>query len=303
MNLSELRIFLDIIEAGSITEAARRRGTTQPNLSRTLREMERRLDTTLLLRNGRGVQMTTAGEAFRSFAEETLEKFQALRDTISGLRDGLPESVTLALPMRTEHLLLPALLRVFAEAAPRTTLVAHEAFSEAALQDLGARQIDAMIGYLSPSPPQWGRVIAHEVFYVVGSSEFLGTEARPIPMAEVLSLPLIVAGPDRYLSVLRKAAADAGGELKPKRFCSAADAMVAFAAEGEGVAILPYSNFQREADRGEVSYRQIIAPTIERAIHLNFRGGLNAKCSDVLAKLIMTAVADLQNKSRWIVTT
>ena len=303
MKLSDLRIFLDIIEAGNLTQAALRRGTTQPNLSRTLREMERRLDATLMTRDGRGVQLTAAGEDFREFAEETLEHFQALRDKISGLGDGLQEAVTLSVPMRTEHVLLPALLRVFAEAAPRTTLVAHEAFSEAALQDLGARQIDAMIGYLSPSPPQWGRVIAHEVFYVVGSSEILGTEARPIPMAEVLSLPLIVAGPNRYLDLLRKAAADAGGELKPKRFCSAADAMVAFAAEGEGVAILPYSNFQREADRGEVGYRQIIAPTIERAIHLNFRGGLNAKCSDVLAQLILTAVSDLQNKCRWTVTT
>jgi LysR family nitrogen assimilation transcriptional regulator len=299
LKLSDLRTFLDIIKAGSLTEAARQRGTSQPNLSRSLREIERRLDATLLRRDGRGVQLTPAGEVFRAFAEETLSRFQALRDEISGAGEGLPETVTLAVPMRTEHVFLPALLRVFADAAPAVTLLAREAFSEAALQDLSARRIDAMIGYLPPPPPLAGRVIAKEVFYAVGSPSFLGLDTTPISMAEVLALPLIVAGPDRYLNLLQQAAVGAGGELRPARFCSAADAMVAFAAEGEGVAILPYSNFQREAERGEVSYRQIVAPVVERSVFLNFRSGLAPRTCGTIGQLILSSAAMVKEKSRW----
>lgn len=303
MKFSDLRIYLDIIEAGSLTQAALRRGTTQPNISRTLREIERRLNTTLLRRDGRGVQLTPAGRVFRSFAEETLNRFQTVTDQISGYEQGLPEIVNLAVPMRTEHIFLPALLRVFAEAAPDVTLMARESYSEAALEDVGARRIDAMIGFLSASQPQPGHEIARETFFAVGSRAFLGPDVTvPITMAEVLTLPLIVAGPDRYLDMLRKAAAEAGGTLQPTRFCSAGDAMSAFAAEGEGVAILPYSNFQREADRGEVSHRKIIAPEIERSIFLNIRGGLSKDASSALEKLILTALASVSDKSRWTLT-
>lgn len=300
MKLSDLRTFLDIVEAGSLTQAARQKGTTQPNLSRALREIERRLEATLVRRDGRGVHLTPAGECFRSFAEETLKSYQTACDEISTLIDEIPEICTIAIPMRTEHVLLPPLIRAFADGAPGVTLAAREAYSETALQDLTLRRIDAMVGYLAPNAPLTGGEIAKEAFFAVGSSEFLGCSARPIEMTDVLSLPLIVAGPDRYLGLLEKAAVDAGGELRPIRHCSAADAMVAFAAEGEGVAILPFSNFQREAERGEVSYRQIVGPLIERPIFLNFRTGLPSKTCAILKKLILSATYSVNEKSGWV---
>jgi len=299
VKLSDLRTFLDIIEAGSLTRAAQMRGATQPNLSRFLRELETRLDTTLVRRDGRGVQPTTAGEVFGSFAEETLSQFQAMRDEISGLAGCLPEVVKIAVPMRTEHLLLPAMLRTFSETEAGVTLTSREFFSEVAMQDLADRKIDAMIGYLPPVDPCSGQEIAREVFYAVGLDKFLGDSKAPITMREVLSLPVIAAGPERYLGHLHQAAAAANMEFRPSRFCSAADAMVAFAAEGEGVAILPFSNFQREAEREEVRFRKIIDPVIERQVYLNFRPGLNTQTWSTLQRLLLSAISPVKEKARW----
>jgi LysR family nitrogen assimilation transcriptional regulator len=258
------------------------------------------LNTTLLRRDGRGVHLTPAGEAFAEFASDTLVRFDRTMDTITGLAKGLPDTVAITLPMRTEHLLLPSLLRGFAEAAPDVTLQAHEAFSEASLKDLGARRVDASISYLPPQPPMDGCIIATEMFYAVGAPDLLGASNAPIPMAEVLSLPLIVAGPDRYLSHLHDAAAQAGGVLAPVRFCSAADAMVAFAVEGEGVAILPHSNFSREADRGELCFRQIVSPVIERPVYLGFRAGLSRDTCAMLKRIVLTSMSRVGDRGRWI---
>lgn len=299
MKLSDLRIFLDIINAGSLTKAAQQRGTSQPNLSRFLREIEQQLDTTLVHRDGRGVRLTTSGEKFKLFAEETLARYQSMLEDLSGMREGLPKTVDIAVPMRTEHVFLPALLRTFAETEASITLSSRESFSEAAMRDLADRRIDAMIGCLAPTAPCTGEEIAREAFYAIGLPRFLGTSTEPINMRKVLSLPLIVAGPDRYLDHLRRAAEATGNEFLPARFCSAADAMVAFAAEGEGVSILPFSNFQREAESKQVCFRRIIDPIIERPIFLNFRPGLSPQTASMLRRLMLSAINSVQEKSRW----
>ena len=300
MKLSDLRIFITIIEAGSLSRAAQIRGTSQPNLSRILRDIEEQIGTPLLIRTGRGVELTPSGQVFRAFATQTLASYRAVLDEAARLGEGLPEQITVALPMRTEHILLPALLRTFATSLPQVKLIAREAFSEAAQQELAARKVDAMIGYLPSLPESDSAVVGHEAFYAIGDPKYLGETTDLIAMREVIELPLIVAGPKRFLDHITRAAHDCGGTLSPVRHCSAADAMVAFACEGEGVAVLPYSNFRREALRGEVCYRRIIEPAIERAIYVNLRPGLNGAVHRKLKDTILAALNSIREETRWL---
>ena len=65
MELRHLRYFMAVAEAGSLTSAAERRlHTSQPSLSRQIRELEDQVGVELLSRGARGVELTAAGRAF-----------------------------------------------------------------------------------------------------------------------------------------------------------------------------------------------------------------------------------------------
>ncbi len=65
MELRHLRYFIAVAETGSLTLAAERRlHTSQPSLSRQIRDLEDQVGVELLSRGARGVELTAAGQAF-----------------------------------------------------------------------------------------------------------------------------------------------------------------------------------------------------------------------------------------------
>lgn len=62
MDIHHLRYFQAVAERGSLTAAARHLGVSQPTLTVAMRKLEARFDTTLLLRNPRGVTVTRTGQ-------------------------------------------------------------------------------------------------------------------------------------------------------------------------------------------------------------------------------------------------
>ena len=62
MNFKQLESFVQVAELGSFSKAALVQGIAQPALSRQVRALEIALRETLLLRNGRGVVLTEAGQ-------------------------------------------------------------------------------------------------------------------------------------------------------------------------------------------------------------------------------------------------
>lgn len=66
--LPDLLVFLEAARAGSLTQAARRLNTVQPNVTARIRKLEQALGAKLLRRHARGVQPTPAGEAALAIA-------------------------------------------------------------------------------------------------------------------------------------------------------------------------------------------------------------------------------------------
>src|ERR1700759_831925 len=82
MELRHLRYFIAVAEMGSLTEAARRRlYTSQPSLSRQIRDLEDQVGVELLSRSVHGVELTAAGRAFLDHARLALMQVDAAVDT------------------------------------------------------------------------------------------------------------------------------------------------------------------------------------------------------------------------------
>jgi len=78
MELRHLRYFIAVAETGSLTEAAERRlHTSQPSLSRQIRDLEAQVGVDLLSRSVRGVELTDAGKVFLDHARLALMQVDA----------------------------------------------------------------------------------------------------------------------------------------------------------------------------------------------------------------------------------
>ena len=102
MELRHLRYFVAVVEEGSLTTAAELRlHTSQPSLSRQIRDLEYQVGAQLLTRSVHGVELTAAGKAFLDHARLALAQVDAAVD--AARRAALPVRKTFAIGFLTGH--------------------------------------------------------------------------------------------------------------------------------------------------------------------------------------------------------
>lgn len=85
--LELMQTFLRIVEAGSLTAAARQLGTTQPTVSRRLKMLEQYLGLELLKRTTHTLTLTTDGERCYERVKDLLQTWGAVESDLRGARD------------------------------------------------------------------------------------------------------------------------------------------------------------------------------------------------------------------------
>jgi len=102
MELRHLRYFLAVVEEGSLTTAAERRlHTSQPSLSRQIRDLEYQVGAELLSRSVHGIELTAAGKAFLDHARLALMQVDAAVE--AARRAAQPAKKTFAIGFQTGH--------------------------------------------------------------------------------------------------------------------------------------------------------------------------------------------------------
>ena len=116
MELRHLRYFVAVAEEGSLSTAAERRlHTSQPSLSRQIRDLEYQVGTELLSRSVHGVELTAAGKAFLDHARLALSQVDAAVE--AARRAAQPARKTFAIGFQTGHEMnwLPQAMQVLRE--------------------------------------------------------------------------------------------------------------------------------------------------------------------------------------------
>lgn len=162
----QLACLREVERAGTFTEAAERLGVSQPALSQSLADLERRLGVPLFERQGRLRVLTEAGREAARFAAEVLGRAEDLRGWIAAYRDG--EGGTLAVGMIDAASLyaFPEAVRVFREAYPGVTLRLVVDASSALAERLRRYELDLAI-VVGPAPPDLDAVeVAREPLHI-----------------------------------------------------------------------------------------------------------------------------------------
>lgn len=153
LDLHTVRIIRAVAEHGSITAAAAELGYSQPALSQHLRRAERRLKVPLLLRTGRGIQLTEPGRVIARHSTTVLAALAAAEDELSHLADRTTGTVRLAGFPSASSTIVPTMMALLNAQHPGLQLIYTEAEPPEALAMLTDGTIDLALTFSYPGDP------------------------------------------------------------------------------------------------------------------------------------------------------
>ncbi len=151
MKLNALQALVAAVDEGSLRAAARRVGSSQPALTKRVRELELELGTTLLQRSTKGVLPTPQGQVLVDHARRAVRELDdavAQIDQLGGHMVG--ELGIVAVPLAV-LLLIPETLRTFGREYPGIRLRLREELYIAQLNPLRQGEVDIVLGPI-PDP-------------------------------------------------------------------------------------------------------------------------------------------------------
>jgi LysR family hca operon transcriptional activator len=144
MELRHLRYFVAVAEAGSLTVAAERTlHTSQPSLSRQIRDLEDEVGARLLTRGARGIELTPSGRAFLDHARGVLSQVEAAAE--AARRVAHPVKPCFSMGFLTGHELtwMPEALRILHDALPNIDVMISSQYSPLLADRLSQGKLDA----------------------------------------------------------------------------------------------------------------------------------------------------------------
>lgn len=142
IQLQQLAYLREVGRSGSLTEAAGRLGLSQPALSQSLTDLERRVGVPLFERSGRRRVLTEAGREAVLAAAEVLDRLDALRDRIEAGARGEAGTLRVGMIDAASLYLLPEAIRAYHEAHPSVDLRLVVDTSEELLRRLRGFDLD-----------------------------------------------------------------------------------------------------------------------------------------------------------------
>ncbi|SAL75616.1 LysR family transcriptional regulator [Caballeronia udeis] len=168
MELRHLRYFIAVAETGSLTVAAERRlHTSQPSLSRQIRDLEDEVGVELLSRSARGVELTAAGMAFIDHARLALNQVDAAVE--AARQAALPCKQRFALGFITgqEMTWLPRAMRILRDELPNVDVTVSSGYSPDLAEGVARGKLDLAFMRAEPDLDLAYQVVSQEPLVVL----------------------------------------------------------------------------------------------------------------------------------------
>ncbi|HEY4904530.1 MAG TPA: LysR family transcriptional regulator [Candidatus Sulfotelmatobacter sp.] len=144
MELRHLRYFVAVADAGNLTVAAQKMlHTSQPSLSRQIRDLEDEVGAPLLTRRARGIELTPAGRTFLEHARSVLLQVEAATEAARRVAD--PAKPCFSMGFLTGHELtwMPEALQILRDELPNIDVMISSQYSPLLADSLSKGKIDA----------------------------------------------------------------------------------------------------------------------------------------------------------------
>ena len=152
MTLKQLKYLVGIVDGGlNITSAAERLHTSQPGISKQLKQLEAELGMQLFTRKGKSLAaITPAGTEVIERARKILREVENISSLASNLTAEQDGTLSIATTHTQARYVLPAVIKAFRERYPKVDLELHQGTSEQIAELVASQQVDVAIATGSP---------------------------------------------------------------------------------------------------------------------------------------------------------
>jgi molybdate transport repressor ModE-like protein len=238
-DLTDLRLFLTVVEQGSLTRAAQAMNLALASVSERISGMEAAFGTPLLERNRRGVRTTAAGDALTRHARLILRQVEQMRGELRGYATGLKGRIRLLSNTAALAAFLPPRLCHFLAAYPDLSVDLDERpSSEIALNLAEGRADLGVVADITDLTALQVHLVARDQLVVIAPETHHIRGQRTVAFADIVNEPF-VGLLDAALEIhLGERAARLGHRINYRVQVKSVDSVSMLVEAGIGIAIL-----------------------------------------------------------------
>jgi LysR family transcriptional regulator, hca operon transcriptional activator len=246
MELRHLRYFIAVAETGSLTVAAEQRlFTSQPSLSRQIRDLEDEVGAELFSRSARGAELTPAGKAFLDHARLALSQVDAAKE--AARRAAQPAKQVFALGFLTgqEMTWLPRAMQLLCEELPKIDVTVSSHYSPDLADSVARGRLDLAFLRAEPGYDLEYRVVSKEKLIVLLPSDHRLAERATIRPEDFAGEPFIMASNKAAVlhEVIKRYLQEKAIDVTPEHGVDNLAMAMSLVASTRGLALLPeYAN-------------------------------------------------------------
>ncbi len=240
-DLATLRLFVMVVDGGSLTAGAASFGIAVAAASKRVAELESHVGQALLERSKRGIVPTAAGRTLQRHAIELVGRLEQLAVATDDFQRGARGHLRLWANTSAFSGFLPVLLAVYTKAHPDVVIDLEDVLSEDAGRGVasGASEL-AVIGENTPTDGLQSIVCDTDELMLLVPAKHSLVRRKRVTLAQALEHDLVALGRATSLTRHISGAADAvGSRMRIRVQVRSFDALSRMVAAGRGLAILP----------------------------------------------------------------
>jgi LysR family transcriptional regulator, low CO2-responsive transcriptional regulator len=238
ITLTQLRSFLAVAEAGSVTAAADELYVTQPSVSAAVSALSKELGVELTARLGRSVELSAAGQAFAPFAAHVIGLLDQGGRAAREAAGAAARELRIAAVTTAAEYVVPQLVQEFSARHPDLTITLDVGNREQVFRRVAGHQVDAAIG---GRPPAGGQLFGapfldNPILLITAPGDPLARR-RSVPVEELGGRPWLLREPGSGTRAMTEEFL-AGHELRPQLLTMGSNGAIKQAARaGLGVSL------------------------------------------------------------------
>lgn len=192
MKESDWAILNTLYREPNITKAAEQLFMTQPSLTKRLRQIENEFDTTIAIRNPRGIVLTPQGEYLAKKAGEMLSQFNEIHQQVMEMNNGNKGTLKIGVTNSYGRFRLPPLLNQYKTMYPNNKFEIMSGLSSDILRMVHHKEL--YIGFIRGDHEFQGirHLISVDSGYIVSKEKIVLDDLPYIPRIEYEMDPLTV---------------------------------------------------------------------------------------------------------------
>jgi DNA-binding transcriptional LysR family regulator len=289
-DLIDMRLFLSVVECGSLTQGARAMHLALASVSERIAGMEAALGAPLLERNRRGVRATAAGEALIRHARSILGQVEQMRGELRTYATGLKGRIRLLSNTAALAAFLPPQLSRFLAAYPDLSIDLEERPSSDIVLALAEGRADlGIVADITDLANLQTHLIAQDQLVVVASRSHRVASQASVAFADILDEAFVGLADAALETHLAERASRLGRQLDYRIHMRSIEHVKMLVEAGIGIAILSDTS-ARTLARRNLAILPLSEPWAVRRLHLCARNfAALTPHADLLAQQLLEA--------------